>query len=66
MAAAKSGLLSRGDGPMKECHHQTLSVASSCVFLGCLFGKSVGGMLCRKSQSIDDERRLGASLDFSE
>ena len=66
MAAAKSELLSRTDGPMKERHHQTLSVASSRVSLGCLLGKSVGGILRRKSQPIDNERRLGASLDFSE
>ena len=56
----------RADGPMKERHHQTLGVASSPVILGFLFGKSVGGILGRKSQPIDDERSLGASLDFSE
>ena len=66
VAAVKSELLSWADGPMKERHHQTLSVASSRVSLGCLFGKSVGGILRRKSQPIDDERHLGASLDFSE
>ena len=66
MAAAKSELLSRADGSMKERHHQTLSVASSRVSLGGLFGKSVGGILRRKSQSIDDEWHLGAPLDFFE
>ena len=50
VAAAKSELLSRTDGPMKERHHQTLSVTSSRVSLSCLFGKSVGGILHTSSQ----------------
>ena len=50
-AAVKSETLRRTNGPRKERHHQTLSVASSRVSLGCLFGKSVDGILDRKNFS---------------